>query len=197
MADVDQFSSTTEIDQSSITENPNGAIQVSKPSKIVLGDFESNYGNWSPSSQNNDGSANIGRVSSRAYNGDISVEMDVDNASGSGTTGLCELTRTADLSGVETFSIWYYLVKEDSYEATTEVKLNGNVVYADYDDGALVQDQWTELEIDASSYGESTDITIAHGGYGGAGSFASTLFLDYIGIFKNQRTTANGSGGTV
>lgn len=163
------------IDNSSITENSNGNIQVALPSKFVIGDFENNNA-WTGQTRTDDG-GNVSSIS--RFSGDFAIYFDEDKAGNETDALTIDLTNFSEISGA-------FFVSDSFGTNRFEIRVDGTeVVGSDVSGGSAV------LSGDVSGFTGTHNITL----FSEKASVSPSTMADNIFLKKNPNRVVSSNAG--
>ena len=154
------------------TKAENGSVKVKKPAELVIGTFESNWGDWTAT-------GNFTRDTEAAHTGSYGANN--DEYSG-------DLYRNVDLTDYDVLKLWYLFPSNEQYYAEFWVSVGGTEKFRT-DREQNNRNQWYLIEIDVSGESGSTEIRVTCD----SSEFGGTIFDDFSLTAKNK--TFNGAGG--
>ncbi|MFT4892419.1 MAG: hypothetical protein ACI8Z7_000191 [Candidatus Nanohaloarchaea archaeon] len=174
------------IDGESISKNLDGEIQVEKPSDVVLGDFESGYGDWSTNLSTGGGSSNIS--SNQSHLGSQSVYLE---EFGSGNISRSSnINRDFDASNQDTLKVYVYVTQVDG---GNDIKVNLDNT-TEIQDSSISTNTWIEYEIDVSGYSGTTSLEIVFSDTSSSSGNTIKGYIDDVRLTKPSLTKFNGAG---
>lgn len=193
MADISSISGKTKVDNETIEFNQNNEL-FAVNSAVMLGDFESGFGDWS---LNNSTGASFSRVTDspeNTFGSNTCLKFRVYNV------GLRKFTRTADLSGIDQLVVYYRHGTDDSGDEGTSndefrFEIDGNVLIT----ATGGQDStWKKAVVDVSSYGRNSTLAIVNDYNSGTNGFQvrADIIHGLSGVAVPPKFTDNSSGGT-
>lgn len=169
------------IDSKTITKNSSGEIQAQINSKTIIGDFESDLGGWTPTTNTGDISATSKSFVSNLGRGVGEVQFNVDNAQ----SGTNFIENTYDFSARSKLIFAFDEATSEGNHTTLRMKIGGNTKFSTDPSGQGEN----EVITDVSNISGQKKLTFEVATDGNGSDNAEFVFIDNIRFEANRSST--------